>query len=61
MWLPPYSPELPPAERLWELTDETVVNKRFETILEMEENQVQRCQQLRQMKAIIRSRTLFHW
>jgi transposase len=60
-WLPPYSPELQPAERLWELTDETVVNKRFETIVDMEENQVKRCQQLSQMRKVIRSRTLFHW
>jgi transposase len=61
MWLPSHSPELQPAERLWELTDETVVNIRFDTIADMEENQVRRCQQLRQMKDIIRSRTLFHW
>jgi transposase len=60
-WLPAYSPELQPAERLWELTDETVANKRFETIVDMEDNQVKRCQQLCQMKETIRSRTLFHW
>jgi len=30
--LPPYSPELQPAEKLWPLTNEPLVNKRFETL-----------------------------
>ncbi len=29
--LPPYSPELQPAERLWTLTNEPVANRSFET------------------------------
>ena len=30
-FLPPYSPELQPAERLWQLIDEPLVNQYFET------------------------------
>ena len=30
-FLPPYSPELQPAERLWKLVDEPIVNQSFET------------------------------
>ena len=30
--LPPYSPELQPAERLWQLSDEPLVNKSFDTL-----------------------------
>ena len=30
--LPPYSPELMPAERLWELTDEPLANRVFERL-----------------------------
>ncbi len=29
-FLPPYSPELQPAERLWHLVDEPLVNQNFE-------------------------------
>jgi transposase len=42
--LPPYSPELQPAERLWCLTDEPLVNKTFETLDELEEVLAERCQ-----------------
>ncbi|NEO02183.1 MAG: hypothetical protein F6K50_44515 [Moorea sp. SIO3I7] len=35
-FLPPYSPELQPAERLCKLVDEPLVNKCFETIDEIE-------------------------
>ena len=30
--LPPYSPELQPAERLWPLVDEAVANRHFATL-----------------------------
>ena len=31
-FLPPYSPELQPAERLWTLVDEPIANQYFETL-----------------------------
>jgi transposase len=61
LFLPPYSPELQPAERLWSLSNETICNRCFATIEELEEAQIQRCQQLLQQPHIIRARTLFHW
>lgn len=59
--LPPYSPELQPAERLWTLTNEPVVNRSFETLDELEEVLVQRCQMLLKQPEFIRGLTCFHW
>jgi len=44
--LPPYSPEVQPAERLWPLVDEPLANIAFETIAEVEELVEQRCRRL---------------
>lgn len=60
-FLPPYSPELQPAERLWTLVDEPLVNQYFETIEELEEVLVLRCNVLREMKAEIKNLTHYHW
>lgn len=61
-FLPPYSPELQPAERLWPLADEPLVNRYFETIDELEEVLAQRCCVLQEdMKEEIRALTNFHW
>ena len=61
MPLPPYSPELQPAERLWRLTNEAVANKRFENLDELEEAQAYRCLVLKSKPELICSHTLFHW
>jgi len=45
-FLPPYSPELQPAERLWPLLDEPVVNELFEDLEALTEVVAQRCCQL---------------
>ena len=37
VFLPPYSPELQPAERLWPLVNEPLANEAFETLVEVEE------------------------
>ncbi|NEO74635.1 IS630 family transposase [Moorena sp. SIO3H5] len=60
-FLPPYSPELQPAERLWKLVDEPLVNKYFETIEEIEEILVNRCTILMDMSEEIKSLTNYHW
>jgi len=60
-FLPAYSPELQPAERLWTLVDEPLVNKHFETIGELEEVLVKRCNILREMKEEIKNLTNYHW
>jgi transposase len=59
--LPPYSPELQPAERLWPLTDEPLVNRKFETLEEMEDTLATRCVTLSEMPEVIRAHTLFQW
>lgn len=60
-YLPPYSPQLQPAERLWPLTNEGVANQHFSTIEALEERQIERCLTLRQQKEEIRKRCLFDW
>lgn len=60
-FLPAYSPELQPAERLWTLVDEPLVNEYFETISELEEVLVERCNLLREMKQEIKNLTRYHW
>jgi transposase len=59
--LPPYSPELQPAERLWPLTNEALANRHFRDLDELQEVQVQRCLTLQAMPEVIRAHTNFHW
>ncbi|WP_250126319.1 IS630 family transposase [Chroococcidiopsis sp. CCMEE 29] len=59
--LPPYSPELQPAERLWSLADEPLVNKSFSTLDELEEVLSERCRILCQMQPQIQALTNYHW
>jgi hypothetical protein len=37
MLLPSHSPELQPAERLWPLTNEPIINELFETLDDLEQ------------------------
>ena len=60
-FLPPYSPELQPAERLWSLVDEPLVNQNFETINEIEEILVKRCNALNGMEKQIKDLTNYYW
>lgn len=60
-FLPPYSPELQPAERLWSLVDEPLVNQNFETINEIEEILAKRCNALNSMKKQIKDLTNYYW
>lgn len=60
--LPPYSPELQPAERLWSLVDEPLVNQSFESIEQVETILASRCQTLATtMTTHIQALTHFHW
>ena len=59
--LPTSSPELQPAERLWELCDEPLVNKVFENLQDLEAALAERCVRLTKETERIRSRTLYHW
>ena len=59
--LPPYSPELQPAERLWPLVNEPLANKAFSGIEEVEDIVFTRCGQLLNQQDLIRGLTFFHW
>jgi hypothetical protein len=64
LFLPPYSPELQPAEHLSvsePLTNTCVANRHFTTIDELEDVQAGRCVALQACPDLIRSTTLFHW
>ncbi len=60
VFLPPYSPELQPAEHLWELVDEPLANRCFGSLAELEQTLGQRCRLLTTQPERIRSTTLFH-
>jgi hypothetical protein len=58
VFLPPYSPELQPCERLWPLSNEAIANRRFETLDELQEVQAERCLALQNNPTGIRHITL---
>ena len=58
---PAYSPELQPAERLWQFLDEPLANRCFETLEALDQTVSQRCIELTKHSGIIRASTLFHW
>ncbi len=60
-FLPAHSPELQPAQRLWVLTNEGVVNRLFADLDELEEALTRRCVELSEQPELIRSYTLYHW
>lgn len=61
LFLPAYSPELQPAERLWSLCDEPLANRAFESLEELEDVLSERCCVLSERPEQIRAHTLFHW
>jgi hypothetical protein len=61
LFLPPYSPELQPAEHLWSLSDEALVNQHFGDLDALMEAQAERCRRLREQPEIIQAHTHFHW
>lgn len=59
--LPPASPELQPAERLWPLLDEVVANRTFTDLDALEAVLVPRCQTLRADRRTVKAHTRYHW
>jgi transposase len=59
--LPPYSPELQPAERLWPLTNEPLAHPHVQDLDALQTVQAQRCLTLQALPEVIRARTNFHW
>jgi transposase len=58
-FLPPHSPELQPAERLWPLVDEPIVNRHLATLAELDTIIAERCRRLD--ATTIQPHTNFHW
>ncbi len=61
VFLPPYSPELQPAERLWGLVDEPVANRTFADLDALEAVLVPRCIDLSARPRLVQGHTRFHW
>jgi transposase len=61
LFLPPYSPELQPSERLWPLTNESIASRWFPSLDALEEAHMQRCQTLFHQTDRIHQQTCFHW
>ena len=59
VFLPPYSPELQPAERLWPLVDEAVANRHSATLDALDAAVGLRCRRLD--ADAIKPHTDFHW
>jgi hypothetical protein len=61
IFLPPYSPELQPAEHLWPLTKEAIANRLFTTIHQLDQALAARCRTLTAQPDLLKANTLFHW
>ena len=59
VYLPRYTPELQPAEHLWPVLDEPVVNSYFATLADLEAVIARRCVALDSQD--LRTGTSFHW
>lgn len=60
-FLPPGSPELQPAERLWPLTNEAIANRLFERIEQIEQALVRCCVELLDHTESITDLSNYHW
>lgn len=60
-YLPSHSPELQPAERLWQLVDEPLANRVFDRLEDLEAVLAQRCVALTEQQDRIRALTHYHW
>ena len=59
VYLPPYSPELQPAEHLWPVLDEPLANHYFGTLADLEHVVTERCRVLNRDQ--LKPGTNFHW
>ena len=61
-FLPPYSPELQPAERLWPVINECIANKCIKTFDEMFEKVMARCKwMMEEGTEKVKALTNYHW
>lgn len=60
-FLPPYSPELNPAERLWPPVREGIANESFAGIELLEDRLCDRCLQVSARPELVSALTSYHW
>ena len=60
-FLPPYSPHMQPAERLWPVFNEALANRIFDSLDDLLERAEQRCLQLLDVPELLSGLTCFHW
>lgn len=58
---PSYSPELQPAEHLWQLSDELIANRLPKDLDDLEQRLTLQCVRLIQDPERVKAHTLFHW
>ncbi len=61
VYLPPYTPELQPAETLWVHVDEPIANRHFETLADLDAALATQCTALQNDRNRIKSQAGFHW
>jgi len=61
VFLPPNSPELQPAERLWPLLNEVIANRAFDSLDELEDCLAVRCNELDTQPEVTKGRVDYHW
>lgn len=61
IYLPPYTPELQPAETLWVHVDEPIVNSHLKTIDELDDIIAAQCRKLTADPDRISKQTCFNW
>jgi hypothetical protein len=59
--LPPYTPELQPAETLRVHVDEPIANKHFDTIADLDHAVAEQCRKLEKDTGRIKGQCRFHW
>jgi transposase len=59
--LPPYTPELNPAENLWPLVKEGVANESFKELGALEKRVCRRVRTISEDRELISSRLSYHW
>ena len=60
-YLPPYTPELQPAERLWSLLREAIANKVWTTLCALEDAVEKRCQWFSKNRKTVQAHVGFQW
>jgi hypothetical protein len=61
VYLPPYTPELQPAETLWVHVDEPIANRYFDTLAELDTVVAAQCVALHKDRDRIKGQAGFHW